>query len=509
MDANPANPANWSGADATAFAQLQAAELNALPDKRPLFRELPPSQPFPIDALGPLKDATLAIHAITQAPLAMCAQSVLAAVTLAVQAQRDVELPGGGRKPLTGLFITIAESGERKSTVDRLATKGIGTVEEKWRLEWQKAQANYENEKEAYEAARSHVKRSKKGDRAALQSALAAVGTAPVAPPHPVLIVSDPTPEALVLLLATGRPMVGLMTDEGGELLGGAAFNDESRTRTAALLNKLWDGQAIKRLRVTTGATMLIGKRCTTHIMVQPVVANTLFSDDMFAGIGLIARMLFAAPDTTAGTRLFKESETTDSSTLGIYNDRIIDLLQRPFVTSPETPDVLDPPILQLCPDARAAWITFCDECEVAAGPKGRLAVIRAFASKLAEHAGRLAAVLTVYHNPNAMEVSLAAMQSGILLARYYASEMLRLHGGASVSSDLRTAQRLLAWWQCQPDPVLHLATIYQYGPSGLREAAHARTAVTILQEHGWIARLPVNTTVDGKPRKDVWRLVP
>lgn len=35
---------------------------------------------------------------------------------------------------------------------------------------------------------------------------------------------------------------------EGGELLGGAAFNDESRTRTAALLNKLWDGQAIKRL---------------------------------------------------------------------------------------------------------------------------------------------------------------------------------------------------------------------------------------------------------------------
>lgn len=367
MDANPADPATWSGADATAFAQTHAAELNVPPEKRPLFRELPAAQPFPIDALGPLKDAALAINGITQAPLAMCGQSVLAAVTLAVQAQRDVELPGGGRKPLTGLFITIAESGERKSTVDRLATKGIAAVEEKWRLAWQKAQANHENEKEAYEAARSHVKRSKKGDRAAMQLALAAIGAAPVPPPHPVLIVSDPTPEALILLLATGRPMAGLMTDEGGELLGGAAFNDESRTRTAALLNKLWDGQAIKRLRVTTGATMLTGKRCTTHIMVQPVVADTLFGDDMFAGIGLIARMLFAAPDSTAGTRLFKESAATDGSTLAIYNDRIFSLLQRPFVTKPETLDVLDPPILQLCPDARAAWIAFCDECEVAA----------------------------------------------------------------------------------------------------------------------------------------------
>ena len=113
------------------------------------------------------------------------------------------------------------------------------------------------------------------------------------------------------------------------------------------------------------------------------------------------------------------------------------------------------------------------------------------------------------YENPDAMEVPLIAMQSGIRLATYYANEMLRLNGGALVSTELRTAHRLLNWWQSQASPVLHLAMIYQCGPSGLRDAKAARATVTILHEHGWIEQVPPNTVVDGKARKEVWRLVP
>jgi hypothetical protein len=56
-----------------------------------------------------------------------------------------------------------------------------------------------------------------------------------------MLLVADPTPEALVLHLADSRPWAGVFTAEGGILLGGSAFNDESRMRTGALLNTLWD----------------------------------------------------------------------------------------------------------------------------------------------------------------------------------------------------------------------------------------------------------------------------
>jgi len=194
---------------------------------------------------------------------------------------------------------------------------------------------------------------------------------------------------------------------------------------------------------------------------------------------------------------------------LNDYNQRLAYLLKRQFATRPDMPDALDPPPMQLHPEAKSAWIKFHDDCERAIAPDGGLSSIRPFAAKLAEHAGRLAAVLTLYGNPDAMEVPLMAMQSAVTLAIFYANEMLRLGGGASVSRELRTAQRLLTWWQGQPLPVLHLATIYQFGPSELREAKAARAAVAILAESGWIERLPPNTMVDGKPRKDVWRLVP
>src|SRR5690349_17601530 len=58
---------------------------------RPLMRELPPADPFPLDALGDvLAPAARAIHDRVQAPLAICGQSVLAAATLVVQAHADI-----------------------------------------------------------------------------------------------------------------------------------------------------------------------------------------------------------------------------------------------------------------------------------------------------------------------------------------------------------------------------------------------------------------------------------
>jgi hypothetical protein len=52
-------------------------------EKRPLHRELPPPEQYPIEALGPLANAAQAVATLTQAPPAMAAQSVLAAATLA------------------------------------------------------------------------------------------------------------------------------------------------------------------------------------------------------------------------------------------------------------------------------------------------------------------------------------------------------------------------------------------------------------------------------------------
>jgi hypothetical protein len=68
--------------DAVAAIVAAAPEVKAEPP-RPLMRELPPADPYPVDALGNmLTEAARAVHDRVQAPLATCSQSVLAVATL-------------------------------------------------------------------------------------------------------------------------------------------------------------------------------------------------------------------------------------------------------------------------------------------------------------------------------------------------------------------------------------------------------------------------------------------
>ena len=507
-------PDGFSTLDAAAEAARMAAEAvkagGATPDpKRPLFRPLPPALAFPLPALGALRPASEAIQMRTQAPAALCAQAVLAAATLAVQAHRDVELPGGGRRPLTGLFASVAESGERKTSVDRLALAPAYRIEEQWRQEREGEVAAFVNDHDAWKAAREVAKKKHKGDRAAIREALNAVGPEPKAPPQAMLLVEDFSPEALVLHLRDSRPWAGVFTSEGGVLVGGHAFNDEKAMATGALLNTLWDGNPIRRVRVLTGNAFLPGRRCSAHVMMQRVVADKLLGDAVLDGIGMMARMLIVEPESTVGTRLFREAPPHCAPTLRAYTDRMMTLLTRAPTTAADAPDVLDPPAMTLTAEARALWVGFHDAVEGDLGPSGALHSICAFGAKMGEHAGRLAAVLSVYEDPDAMEVSAEAMACGIALTQHYAGEMLRLHGGASLSPDLRLAARLLAWWQERRDPRCHLAAIYQTGPRPLRDAEIVRRIVGLLEEHGWVSRLPAGSVLDGAPKRDAWELVP
>ncbi|MFL5253328.1 MAG: YfjI family protein [Rhodopila sp.] len=534
LDALPETVADWRAAQATAAWGLREGRLKPLdledrprpgngstappdsggeaptPDlKRPLFRPLPAAPAFPMEALGELRRPAEAIQVRTQAPAAICAQSVLAATTLAAQAHRDVELPGCGRRPLTGLYGSVAESGERKTTVDRQALAPAYRVEEQWRGEREGQISGFVNDVEAWKAAREAAKKKHKGDRVAIKAALDAIGAEPKPPPQAMLLVEDFSPEALVLHLRDSRPWAGVFTSEGGVLVGGHVFNAEKAMATAALLNCLWDGSPIRRVRVLTGNAFLPGRRCSSHIMMQPVVAARLLGDAMLDGIGLMARLLVVDPESTVGHRPFREATAECAEILREYMARMTTLLTRPSATAPDAPDVLDPPAMKLTGAARDLWVRFHDAVERDLRSDGALHPIRAFGAKMAEHAGRLAAVLTVYADPDAMDVDEAAMACGIRLAQHYAAEMLRLQGSASVSPDLRLADRLLGWWQKRPDPQCYLAQIYQRGLNAIGDAATARRIVTILVEHGWLRPLKPGIVIDGVHRREAWTLVP
>jgi hypothetical protein len=130
-------------------------------------------------------------------------------------------------------------------------------------------------------------------------------------------------------------------------------------------------------------------------------------------------------------------------------------------------------------------------------------------ANKLAEHAARLAAVLALVDDIHSSEVSSSEMTAGVKLAEHYAAEALRLLDSSRISAELMLAQRLLTWlirtWQ---DSAISLPDIYQRGPNAIRDQAAARRMVGILEEHGWLSKIPGGAVVGEQHRRDAWKIV-
>lgn len=476
----------------------------------PLMRELPPADPFPVDALGSvLAPAAGAINDRVQAPIAICGQSVLAAATLAVQAHADVELPTGHAKPLSSYFVSQAVSGERKSAVDTEAAWPVRRREAALRKDSTSERLDYENAKTAWEKTRDAAIKNGKGDRTRIKQALDALGPSPLPPLEPILTCGEPTYEGLCKLLAIGQPSVGIFSAEGGQFIGGHGMTDDAKLRTAAGLSSLWDGEPIKRVRALDGVTVLPGRRVSMHIMVQPDVAAILFRDRLLADQGLMSRLLVTAPEPASGTRMWKEPSPDSDAAIKRCGARLLAILERPSPLAQGTRNELAPRTLPLSAGARRLWTAFHDHVEARIGAGGELEPVRGLANKLPEHAARIAAVLALVGDIDASEVAPAVMEAGIMLAEHYVTEALRLFGAGRVRAELREAHQLLIWLlQSWTELNVSLPDIYQCGPNSIRDAARAGGAVAILESHGWLVALPAGAEVAGKFRRKVWKIL-
>ncbi len=505
------SPPDGAGAERVLSIVNAAEEVTPEPP-RPLAREIPPADPFPVDALGSiLAPAALAIHDRVQAPIAICAQSVFGAATLAAQGYADVVLPigPGQNKPLSNYFITVAETGERKSACDAEAMRPIRMHETALRAIYNLDLANYANAKAAFDAARQAAIKSGKGSRAAIKVALDAIGPGPIEPLLPLLTCPEPTYEGLCRVLAHGQPSIGVFAAEGGQFVGGHGMSDEARLRTAAGLSAAWDGETIRRVRATSDITNLHGRRVAMHLMVQPFVASILLRDPLLAGQGFLSRLLISGPDSAMGTRMSHDEAPETVRDLDLYDARLLYILNTPFPLAQGQNNELQPRPLPLSPTAQSIWLGFADHIEREITPGGGLELAKGLANKLPEHAARMAAVLSLMQDIYAGDIADTEMAAGIELAQHYATEALRLHGFSCVGEGLRRAQELLDWlllrWK---EPVVSLPDIYQRGPNSIRDANTAKSAVSILDEHGWLAKIPQGATVARVRRKDAWRIV-
>ena len=492
-------------------AQPQIKESAFTPEgPQPLVREIANGAAYPVQALGPLRSAVEAVQGMTQAPMAIPAQSALAVASLAVQGFADVETLGGTR-PTSLYALTIARSGERKSACDAPLMAALRAHEREQAKAQRDDMERWRNQQALWKVAREKTlaeAKSAKGDkRTGAEADLNALGPEPAAPPSADRTVTEPTFEGLTKLFAHGQPSLGLFSDEGGQFLGGHAMNSENRQKTLGAFNDLWQGKPIRRTRAGDGHATLYGRRLAVHLMVQPTVARGFMADPLAADTGFLPRFLICEPPSAIGTRM-QANARRDDMALESFAGRLRDILDTPLPMDHETRE-LGPRTLSLSPQARALLVAFSDAIEVAQAPGGDLAHITGTASKAAEQAARIAGVLTLWRDLEAPKVEVSDMTNAIELAQFYLAEASRLASAATVSAEIDRAETLRRWLlESWPHPEILCAEVVRRGPNPLRETLKARATLGILEKHGWLAPLEAGTVVRGAARKEAWAIV-
>jgi hypothetical protein len=521
MNAEPAfSGRDFADLDDTAIADaIKEATVPMSERPRPLYRELPPADPFPVEALGEtLCKAARAIESMIQCPMACAANSVLAVASLAAQGRANVILPIGQGKPapLSLYLLTVLDSGERKSSADGMALKPVRDTEREIAELENGARQSFTAKLAAHEANAKHLTNKLKGDRAALEAALHNLGPPPQPPLLSVLAPSgDQTMEGLFRIYQQGRPSLAMLCDDAATFLGGHSLKAEQKAGTTANLCRAWDGSKLERIRGGDGVTVLYDRRLACHLMVQPGVAAGFLSDSQFADQGLLARFLVSAPQGRAGTRIrddaaYQALAYNVALDLEDYNAAIADLLRQPVRWKDENDRALGVELdaLHFTPEARALYVDFANAIEGELGPKASLAMAKAFASKLPENAARIAGTLALLADPAASQIEAPKLADAIILAKYYLGEAVRLMASGAIDPELRLAESLVEWLHAQAGQTIGLRDIYRLGPNAIRQADKARRVMAVLCEHGWARPMPDGAEIEGQRHKEAWEII-
>lgn len=478
---------------------------------QPLVREIPPGEAYPMEALGPLRAVAQAVADITQAPFAIAAQSALSVASLAVQGFADVETLGG-YAPCSLYCLTTAESGERKSSCDRLLMRGVRDYEKAQAETYKAAFAEYTTTREIWAGKRKRLLADAAGadakKAAKAESELRVLGPEPEAPLYPALTAQEPTFEGLLKFYQIGRPSLGLFSDEAGGVIGGHAMNADNKLKTISGLSQFWNGDTVNRVRSGDGTSTFPGRRLTMHLMAQPVAARPLMADPQASGQGFLARFLIVEPHSTIGTRTRRGHDPASDRAVAAFADRLGTILETPLPTGSNSQE-LAPVQVPLSNGARELLWRFYEVIEKEQAPGGNLEHVRSFASKAAEQAARIAGVLTLFADLGAPEVTLEAMGWGVTLAEFYLTEARRLAEAGAISEETEKAQRLLTWLQDSwPHDDVTPREIVQSGPNALRERAKLNAPLGTLVKAGWLAPLSQGAIVRGAARKEAYRIV-
>lgn len=462
------------------------------PEPEPLSSATTERRDYPVDALPETMCAAVECYQrYGQQPIELVVGAALAAASLAAQGlvnvARDDHLVG----PISLNLLTIAESGERKTSADQRMARPIREWEANKRderrpeIDAKKALLDaWTSEREGLlNKIKSGAGKPNKNDEiVGLKVDLEAhEKTRPSVPPEVSLFYEDASPAALAESIAQGWPSSALWSDEGGLVVGSHGMRDETALSYFALLNRLWDGHSFERKRTSVVGSRIEGRRITCSLMMQEIVMAQLLSAGGGAsrGIGLLARFLMSWPTSTMGSRLYRQGDL-DGPELRAFDARLAQLLDHPLPLDDD--GRLKPSPLHLAPEAQATWVRFHDDVERELGREGDFCDVADFAAKTAENAARIAAVFHVFEHAPCGMISSDLMEAGAKIAIWHLNEARRLMGAFNEPEQIRDGIDLMGWIKSRGG-FTTLQDVLQRGPNRLRTRKRRDAALKLLYE--------------------------
>ncbi|MGN4936401.1 YfjI family protein [Aeromonas rivipollensis] len=433
-----------------------------------------------------LQEVVRYVQQETQASSGLIASSLLGVMALSCQDLFDISPKARLRFPTSLYQVVLAESGERKSTVDKLLMKPVRDLEGELEARYQEEKTLYDVavrrwqiEQKALEKVFERAVTNGESSEMSAQRLEECLARKPVVQLRKRLLVNDVTRAAIKQALGKGWPSLVLLSDEAGSILSGELLHD------TPLLNSLWGAQPIEVDRATGDTFRVEDARFGVMLMVQPELFHEYVRrhGKRARASGFSARTLLCWPSSTIGTRFDHPSmlKTATGDVLDWFHARVMELLKRSFQRQEEKAERI---CLLLSPEAAHRWTVEYNRIERMCGSGGDLRDYQDYASKQLEHVARIAGVLEAFVTGNNI-VSDDTMYAAIQLATYYLDSFIHLMADDALPEEMEDALLLESWLQANVFCEVPKNHLLKYGPNRLRCRERLNRALNNLQLKG------------------------
>ena len=447
----------------TSIIDLQA-EIWGEPE--PLANNPNQPTPYPIDAFtGLLKHVVKAVAHYTQAPTAIAGQCVLGA--LAHMGQRFIDAPmGHGHMPTSLILITEGESGSGKSQAMGLTHFKIREYEKQLYADYLIELSSWENDKV-----------SLKGKE------LAEFLESNPKPQNPKTMFKEATIEPILDKFIDGSiSNASWTTDEAAQFFNGHTMKGDTAGNALSSLTTLYSDGEVSRLRSQKSAyatphTDAYNVRMTLLLQGQRVILEPALADPVMNGQGFLARALIACPEDLRGQRVWNDEQRNNDSPYD--NPYLIEYWAR-------CQSLLDPLPANLPNDStgapqrikmqwadkqtRQVFSDFKQAIEDRQAHGQPLEYLKAYASRMAENASRIASLMAFFDGRKAITTD--DIKRAFMLVEYSTAERLR-YLDATPTGEQNDCEKLSSWLvdkaRGKNPPILNKSFVSQNAPNTLR----------------------------------------